>query len=202
MSHKKKNDKLSKIFKDRGNESFSKKNFQEAIVNYNKAICNAATDLQLSFLYANRAAAYLEVQRSQECLENIELAKKSGYPKDKMPKLLARQEKCKDLLASNDHKNESDEAANNFFKLSYKNHPTIPFIIDGIECKRSKMFGRHLITTRDLKPGDIIAIEDPFVKYMQRDSELRYERCATCLGHSNLNLIPCEQCSQSEYFDG
>lgn len=63
-------------FKERGNVSFRQKNFQEAIVNYNKALCYAVAESQLSLLYANRAAAYLEVQRYKECLENIEFAKK------------------------------------------------------------------------------------------------------------------------------
>lgn len=194
-----KNENLSKTFKERGNDSFRQRNFHEAIVNYNKGICQADTKLQLSILYANRAAAYLEVKRYKECLENIQLAKKCGYPEDKMPKLMAREEICNNMIASSDMKNENDEAAKDFLKLSYKSHPVIPFIIEGIELKRNLQHGRHLIATRDLKPGDIIAIEDPFVKWINRESEMRYQRCATCLGHNNLNLIPCEKCCESEF---
>lgn len=199
MQKIKKSENISIEFKYRGNEHFKKKNFQEAIILYNKGLCNAETKSQLNLLYANRSAVYFEVKRFKECLENIELAKKYGYPKEKLGKLNAREVKCKEMIDTykkENIKNEDEEAAKNFFQLSYKSHPTIPFIIDGIECKRSKEFGRYLITTRDLKSGDIIAIEDPYVKIIDRESQMRFERCALCLKHNNLNLIPCDKCSQ------
>lgn len=190
-----KNEIISTDFKNLGNESYNKKYFQEAIINYNKGLCNADSDIQLSLLYANRSAAYFEVKRFKECIENIELAKLYGYPKEKLSKLILRENNCKKLMQQN-ITFEDEEASKNFFQLTYKSNEKVPFIIDGVQLKYSDQFGRYLTTKRYLKAGDIIAIEDPFLKWIDRESEMRFQRCATCLGHNNLNLIPCEKCSQ------
>lgn len=199
MDKSKKNEKFSESYKNQGNKCFVERRFFEAIKFYNKALCYAESNLQLSLLYGNRSAAYLERKKFKECLENIELAKKLGYPAEKMSKLLAREEKCKSVVDCMDVLELFELAVENFFKLSYKSHPKIPFIIDGIELKKSEEFGRHLITTRDLKPGDIIAIEEPFLKFLRHGSKMKTERCANCLRHNNLNLIPCDKCSQCKY---
>jgi SET and MYND domain-containing protein 4 len=190
-------------YKELGNNCFSKKDYREAAILYNKALCHATSNLQLSLLYANRSAVYLEVKKFKECLENIQLAKNSGYPQEKMAKLIAREVNCKTKLLI--HQNEEklskvEEAVKKFFKLSYKSHPTIPHIIDGIELRRSEEFGRHLITTRDLKAGDMIAIEEPFLKYLESGHVARFERCANCLRQNNFNLIPCNKCSECKLY--
>lgn len=163
---------------------------------YNKALYFAESDLQLSLLYANRSVVYLIIKKYKECLENIKLAKKLGYPKEKMSKLVNRESSCYWSSSTTDF-NKNDKIVESFFKLSYKSHPTIPFIIDGIELRRSEEFGRHLITTRDIKPGDIIAIEEPIIKVNMPGVE--YKRCARCLRENNLILIPCKDCTTSKF---
>jgi SET and MYND domain-containing protein 4 len=200
MEKSKKSEKRSLKNKERGNQCYTSKDYREAIIFYNKALCYAESNLQLSFIYANRSAAYLESKRFKECLDNIQLAKDLGYPQEKMPKLLAREENCKNLMISNINKvNKDEEAVKNFFKLSYKSHPTIPFIIEGIELRRSEEFGRYLITTRNLNVGDIIAIEEPYLKYLEKGHFIKFERCANCLRYNNLNLIPCKECSECKF---
>lgn len=200
MDEYEKNDEISKSHRKRGNEKFCLREFQRSILFYNRGLCYAKSPSLLSILFANRAAAYLELNRYKECLENIQLAKDLGYPNDKMPKLVAREERCKEQMIINRNTvNKNEEAAKNFFQLSHESHPTIPFIIKGIELRSSEEFGRYLITTRDLKPGDIIAIEEPYLKYLEQGHVIRFERCANCLSENNLNLIPCEECSECKF---
>jgi SET and MYND domain-containing protein 4 len=195
-----KNDSKSFEFKELGNQCYTNKDYREAIIFYNKALCYAESNLQLSFLYANRSAAYIELKLYKECLKNIQLAKDLGYPKGKMEKLAAREEKCKGfLILKHDKVNKNEDIVKSFFKLSYKCHPTIPFIIEGIELRRSEEFGRYLITTRNLKAGDIIAIDEPFLKSLSKGHVIKFERCARCLLENNLNFIPCEKCNERKF---
>lgn len=188
-----KDDTKSNLLKISGNDNFSKKKFREALVDYNQSLCKAETNFQKSLLYGNRSAVYFEMKKYSMCLENIELAKHHNYPEDKLVKLNEREEKCRHFINSENTKNDS---ISQFFKLSQKSHKSIPFIIDGIEVKLSDKFGLYLITNKDLKTGDIIAIEEPFIKLL--NTEFYYERCANCLNHNFLNLIPCQNCDEGE----
>jgi hypothetical protein len=85
------------------------------------------------------------------------------------------------------------ETLENFLKLSYPANPKIPFIIDGLEVRMTKKFGRGIFTTRDLKPGDIISIEKPVITKMAPAGQ--YIHCANCMLSNKLNLLPCRLCA-------
>lgn len=55
-------------------------------------------------------------------------------------------------------------------KLIYGPSKEAPGISDGISISFSEKYGRHLVVTKEFKPGDIITIEDPYayVIYTQR----------------------------------
>lgn len=188
-----KSDGLSNSFRSDGNDKFARKLFRQAIVDYNQSLCHAETDSCKSLAYSNRSAVYFEVRKYKLCLENIQLAREFDYPEKKSEKLHDRERKCENLLKLADTSEKSNEK---FFSLSYESHETIPFIVAGIELRSSEKYGNYLITKRDLKTGDVIAIEEPFVKIL--DKNFRFERCANCLKQNNLNLIPCDGCSDGE----
>lgn len=84
-----------------GNKYFSLKNkdYFKALEYYNESICHAPTDSeQLSIGYANRSAIYFDWKKYDICLENIELARKTGYPDRLMDKLNKREAECQRLL--------------------------------------------------------------------------------------------------------
>jgi SET and MYND domain-containing protein 4 len=189
----KKSDEESNLHKNSGNEQYKKKLYQESLVSYNRALCFAKSDITKGLLYGNRSAVYFEVKRYQECIENIQMAKKF-IGKEKITKLIERQEKCREIMKSQQQKHENP--AVDFFKLSYKCNEKIPFIIEGIEPKTSDKYGHYLITTKDLKTGDIIAIEEPFIKYVKGGFE--QERCVNCVRHNFFNLMPCDECCNGE----
>jgi SET and MYND domain-containing protein 4 len=188
-----KSQELSNLYRNSGNDHYIQKLYREALKDYNKALSHAESDVQKSLICENRSAVYFEVKRYKECLENIAMVKVHGFPQKELAKLVEREEKCRKCMESEEPK---ENPAADFFKLSYKANEKIPFIIEGIEQRKSKQFGIHLITNIDLKTGDIIAIEDPFLKLVTRKHY--HERCANCLDHNFFNLIPCDDCSDGK----
>jgi hypothetical protein len=142
-------------------------------------------DDQLCLSYGNRSAVYFAVKEYEKCLENIQLAKMHGYPTDKIEKLVEREEKCK-LMMKQQQSYDSEDDAWNFFKLSYPANEKIPFIVDCLQMREDKKFGRGIFVTRDVKPGDVLCIEDVFLLNILRKDR----RCGNCAKENMLNLIP------------
>lgn len=175
-----------------GNREYKVRRYREALTFYNKSICNAVPgSREFSLAVANRSAVYMEIDEFELCLENIKLAVDCGYPEAKIDTLVERQEKCLDLLEAADPVKHE-----NFFKLKHPLNPKINFVIDAIELCESEKFGRHLITNRALKTGEIVCIEEPFHKFIM--NEARFTNCANCLKSEKLNLFPCLKCNNSE----
>ena len=185
----------AKEYREIGNELYQASKFFDALEMYNKSLCHAipmSDDFASAF--GNRSAVYFEMKEYEVCVENIEMAFFTGYPRNKLEKLRQRFEKCQAGMKITKDKAEND--IKNFFKLSHPANKKIPYIIDCIELKESKEYGRYLITTRKLNAGDIIAIEKPFFKYISNDA--RFTHCANCLKSEKLNLLPCNNCNYSK----
>ena len=182
-------EKTAEKFRNDGNLYFHNKKYREALEAYNKSLCFAGSD-GVSLAYGNRSAVYLEVNLFDECLENIKLACDNTFPEDEKPKLFEREQKCKTLMKTVAKNLEDD--TKKFFTLSHAPNSKIPFIVECLQLCESEKFGRYLITNQNLKSGDVIAIEEPFYKFI--DAEAFYSRCANCLKSNNLNLIPCTAC--------
>lgn len=182
-------------FRLTGNKHYRARKFYDALVYYNKSLCNAVPgSTEFSLAFGNRSAVYMELGEYDFCLENIQLAIDCGHPEDRLKKLIERREKCLDLLEIL----ERDPRSNpwTFFKLSHPPNEKIPFVADCIELRASKNYGRHLITTRALKTGDVICIEEPFHRFILNSA--RFTNCANCLKCDKLNLFPCCECDNSE----
>lgn len=78
-------------------------------------------------------------------------------------------------------------------ELSLAANPTIPFIAKCLEMKTSPQKGRYIVTTGELKPGQIISIEEPFLATLEK--EHRYRKCGNCFAENFMNLIPCKSCT-------
>lgn len=80
-----------------------------------------------------------------------------------------------------------------FFKLSYPAHKNNPSIIDCLKICVNEKFGRHIVTSRRLRTGDIIVIEKAFYKSL--DKELFQTRCLNCFAQLIGNIrVQCSQC--------
>ncbi|KAG5681487.1 hypothetical protein PVAND_010917 [Polypedilum vanderplanki] len=185
----KKNNKESKLFREDGNINYRKKKIFDAIYNYNRAIVFAKTKEDLALAYGNRSAACLEAGKYKECLINIELAKQTGFPKNKMQQLNDRKEKCKKMIE--EQKKDPKNDIWSYIKLSYPANEKIPWMIKGLEMRTTEEFGRGIYTTHDLKAGDILCIEES--KLQAVDFDGFFKCCNNCAKTSMMTLIPCSK---------
>ena len=187
------------------NRLYVQKKFYDALLKYNESLCCAEAESEnLGLAYANRSAVYFEMKLYDKCLLNIDMAKRNRYPEKNFEILQKREEKCLELIKQ--HKSEVKPDAWNFFKLSYPPNKKLPFIVDCLEMKNDQKYGRHIVTNRALKVGDIIAIDDPTFKVVKADSRYStcfesntFQRCANCLHENLFSLIPCLSCCKTMY---
>jgi SET and MYND domain-containing protein 4 len=179
-----------------GNVFFRNSKFCEALLEYNKSLCFSVVGSEdVALAYANRSAAYMNLKEYDLCLKNIELAKKSGYPNPKMKKLEIREAECKQAMET--HQPDPYDDPENFFKLSYPPNKKLPCLAECLELRVDEKFGRHIITTQDLKTGDIIGLTEPTFRLF--DKRARLHHCSYCAKSSiKMNLIPCSGCSEGE----
>lgn len=52
------------------------------------------------------------------------------------------------------------------WKLSRPPHDQVPFIADCLAIEEKEKFGRFVITTKNLRPGEVIAIEEPLMTFV------------------------------------
>lgn len=197
MNQKLKSDQLANKYRCEGNIFFHQRRFIDALLSYNKSLCYTHPGTEPAALcYANRSAAYLEVREFDHCLNNIQMAKDSGYPAEKLNKLNEREEKCKQLMKM--HVPDPEDDPFNYFKLSYPAHEKIPFLAKCIEFRQNKQYGKHLVTTQDLKAGDIVAIYEPNL-FRMLDQHAQFHQCGSCWKGNCLDLLPCTGCASSEF---
>jgi SET and MYND domain-containing protein 4 len=142
-----KNADLSTHYRNEGNSMYQQSKFYETLESYNKSLMSSKPNsLERAPAFANRSAVYFEVKQYQLCLDNIQLARDSGYPVEKQQILKDREEKCKKLMEKEVKSDDDDPWT--FFKLSYPANAKIPFIVDCLELQKDKKFGRHIVTNR------------------------------------------------------
>ncbi|CAO1421473.1 unnamed protein product [Diamesa serratosioi] len=179
----------SKKYRLEGNRLFEKNKMMSALLNYNKSICWAEIgSINSGLAFANRAEVAFKLEKYDDCLKNIVLAKEHNYPEESMLKVIVRENDCLKL------KNLPGETAKyNDFKLTYLPKAEIPFIINFLHLKKYKRKERFLASKSPLKAGDIVAIEAPFFGAGLCDS--RFMICGNCLKHLSLDLIACDGCN-------
>lgn len=191
---------MANLLRDEGNKFFAKKDYLYALIFYNKSICFALPGSEaLGLAYANRSAVYLEMKWYEKCIDNIKWAQENAYPADKLTKLIEREKACNDSMdnATTAEPDIEDDPLS-FFKLSYPANEKIPSIVNCLELRENKKYGRYIVTTSDLKVGDIIAIEKPFCSFLENK---KYStRCTNCSKYNKLSLIPCSSCTEGKRF--
>ncbi|XP_034188583.1 protein-lysine N-methyltransferase SMYD4 isoform X1 [Osmia lignaria lignaria] len=81
-------------------------------------------------------------------------------------------------------------------KLAYGPGKEAPAASDGVSIAFSEKYGRHLVATKEFKPGDIVTIEDPYACILY--AQCYYTHCHQCLARC-YNLIPCTKCPVAQY---
>lgn len=195
VTQKMKSNQLAEGFFLKAEELRTAQNYKEALESYNQCLRYAASKSQkLSDAFAGRAKVYLESRQLEKCLDNIQSAIDACICDDTRGEFKTFQSKCCENLKVI----ASDESeASSFFKLSLPAHKKIPFIAECLEVRENEVYGRFIMTNKDLLPGDIVVLEEPFYKIL--DPNERHTRCAVCLKQNDLNLFPCAKCSDGEF---
>lgn len=191
--------------RNKGNKLFVEKSYFDALLNYNESLCYAECGSEaIGLAYANRSAVYYEMKLFDNCLRNIELARHNGYPPKNIQILDKRAQKCLQQIENGGEVKRDDDPFD-FIKLSNEINTSLPFVSNSLQLRRSEKFGRYIVTSKDLKVGDIVAIEQPYFKVIKTDSRYegceelnKYQRCTYCLRSNLLDLIPCATCSSSK----
>lgn len=182
-----------------GNDEFRNSqhfNYTNAFFLYNLALLKAGENkVKAALCYGNRSAVYMEMNYYSHCLKNIELAEKH-FPRDKLPRLQQRREKCLKMMNEDGMNNDKMvDPHRNAFRLSYLANRTVPFFVNVLELRENEKYGRHLITTRDLKAGDVIFQADPFCIPTTKSQSWS---CYNCERVNNFDLMASVTCKHGE----
>lgn len=159
-----KDNKRSKQLRQDGNNLFGQGKAFEALELYNQSICWADSKdnaEELAIGYANRSAVYFKWKMFEISNENIELAKKAGYPKRLMDKLVKRELDCLDHI-NNDLVVKSNE--NKFVpELHIPANAQIPFIANCLEMNDSEDQGWLIVVVVRFNVQTIIVFDQDVI---------------------------------------
>lgn len=197
MKSTKKSNKIASEFLVKGDKFLAEEKCSEALESYNNCLRFATSDsVESSHAFAARAKIFYRAKLLRECHENIQLARNNANIIDEVFD--------HDLLDIEDHvvkfKSSMGEGANDkwkFFKLSCEANQKIPFIVNCLEVRENDVYGRYIATKKDLNPGDIVIVEEPFYKILSPLE--KHRRCSICLKQNSLNLLPCATCSTGNF---
>ncbi|KAJ8935005.1 hypothetical protein NQ318_012657 [Aromia moschata] len=107
---------------------------------------------------------------------DIDRALRNKYPDHLHKKLANRKEQANSLKALKDDRNST-----RYYRpapvISKKNQ-LIPVAADCVEIKKDETFGTHIVTTRNVKEGEVISVEAPYIKNIYPESRLFH--CHEC----------------------
>ncbi|XP_058809124.1 SET and MYND domain-containing protein 4-like [Phymastichus coffea] len=72
----------------------------------------------------------------------------------------------------------------------------IPCASEALKVRCNDEFGRHVVATRDIEPGEILIVEKPYSKILSLNEA--YTHCSNCL-QVHWAMIPCEFCIYAMY---
>lgn len=200
----KKSTERSIVLRKKANNLFTRKHEDDlynALEMYNACICFAENDSEeLSIAFANRSAVYFELRLYERCLENIALVKlMSTYPTRLLDKLLQRESQCMSELSDGHSLSKENLMEQYTFepKILHRPHTEVPGISETLLLKESTKYGRYVITTKDIEPGEIISIASPYESALKKS--FFYKRCSFCLSENHLSLIPCTGCTSAMF---
>ena len=172
--------------------------YKDALKAFNKSLCYSPQSANRGSLYSHRAKAYMNSELFEMALMNIQLAEECGigHSLRNLKKICIEKTNC-DASSS-----VATEMHDEIMKLSYDCNAKFPSVVKFIKMENNRKYGRHIIATKPLVAGDIIAIEDPFWQAMlskelqinSSEDECCYHRCYHCFQDNFMNLIPCDTC--------
>lgn len=180
-----------------GDQLSSQGLYINAIDKYNESLCYLEPDApeqrqKFREVYVKRASALFRMNLPKECLKSLGLA--GDETDNHAEQIIDMMNQCQEKIKLLDDRDQCKFQ----LKIGYSTNVKIPFMADCLELWTSDQFGRFIITTKNLKVGDVVMIEQPFVSYLRLP--MRYKRCANCMtGERRASLIPCTTCTKALY---
>lgn len=178
-----------------GNKRFKENKWSEAMELYNRSLRYATDGSEnISYSYANRSVCFFQLQKYDQCLVDIGLAKKANYPQRLMHKLDDRETKCSKLIGDKSWK----PAEKMKLALSFDADEKFPCLANVLEIRNSDDdSGSHIVAKCDIDVGQIVMLDKLFVSNAHNKDQTY---CKTCLGSAK-NFIPCPNCSDVLFCD-
>lgn len=172
---------------EEANKFLTQSKFYESLAAYNKCLCHAEPgSVEIALAFAGRSEVFFNMNQHHKCMSNIIAAKEHGLSEEELVIVNYRQQQCRKLMY--EPTVDPSDVLWSFLKLTYPANEKIPFIVDCLTLRDNETFGRHIITTRDLFPGDVIAIEETSFNFINPD--VVYTKCFNCLNSNMLDLHP------------
>lgn len=124
-------------------------------------------------------------------MQDIENAFKDSYPRNLSQKLEKRLEKAVSLAFQ-----QLTIAYHTDIPKLLKPHPYISCASEAVEINNTPEMGRHVVASRDISVGEVIAIEKPYTKILLKEKCL--DHCHNCLKLC-YNLLPCDECTEAMF---
>ncbi|XP_041981863.1 SET and MYND domain-containing protein 4 [Aricia agestis] len=194
----KKSENLSSQLRNQGNQCFQKENLFEAWQYYNLALLYAPLDSDKFYLaISNRSAVFYELKKYNECIKDIERVLKYDIPESLRERLNKRQDMAETELLKEMNLNKNDYNVNND-RLMLKGEKDSVYLCSSskLEVRFSEDMGRHVVAKEDIKVGEVLADEEPYLNLI--DAKQILFACNYCLSR-DLNLMPCDSCCFSMY---
>lgn len=186
-SHKKSNEQ-SIHYRRCGDDEFRLEKWSNAMDLYNQSLCLAENESEnIGMAYAQRSACFFHLQKYNEALIDIELAKSANVSDDLMCELNQRKNECQNLIAK--------KSLENHPKLSYEADANFPSLANVLELKQNEEFGRYFVAKCDIPIGKIVLAEESFIG-IRKENPWTY--CVECL-RMRTNLIPCQLCATTVF---
>lgn len=191
---------VSAHYRNLGNQYYQQADLYVAWQYYNLALMySPITTDGYKLAIANRSAIFAALKKYKACLKDIERVLSTTYPSKIRDKLLKRKNQCKDALreagGGPDSDGENEDVAN-ILTMKGPRHDKYVSASAKLAVEYSEEMGRHVIAKEDIKVGEIIAQEDPYVKLLLKSQYLF--ACGHCLSRE-LNLYPCQHCCLTMY---
>lgn len=187
-----KNNTYAQMARENGKAFFAQGKYYEALNKFSNGLSAAEFgSSEMGMAYGNRSACFFRLNMLDECLFDIEMAKKNNYPKHLMQKLDERSANCTKLMKDEQFKWEQFCVREP--KLSFSEHAKLTGVADCLKVQKNDKYGRHIITTCDLKIGQTVLVEHPYSILTKRDYKKGRRRCLNCFKEC-VNLIPCQNC--------
>ncbi|XP_024877449.1 SET and MYND domain-containing protein 4-like [Temnothorax curvispinosus] len=173
--------------------------------------CIQDIDRALALSYPDNLKAKLYLRKT-ECLIILrnysveDILKEAQYWLDKMSSNDTSREKLKAKLDNLRDKTVQTElrTMNTDAKISeppplpatQSHNNEVPCASDAVAIKYNNRYGRHIVATRDIDPGEVIAVEKPYSLILMQENMQTH--CSNCLRVCWAN-VPCNYCTYAMY---